>query len=68
MIHIEIEFFEVLNRTRFALLQSETSDRSEVRYRIASRLESLNSCWVGRMLYDFEKCKVVSLAKEWIGH
>ena len=46
----------------FALSQSETTERSEVRRPIASRLESFNSCWVGRLLYDVEKCKVVSSA------
>ena len=54
--------FEALNRARFALPQSETSQRSEVRHSIASQLESLNSCWVGRLVYDIEKCKVVSSA------
>ena len=43
---------EFLNRARFALPQSETSERSEVRCLIASRFESLNSCWVERLLYD----------------
>ena len=51
----------------FALLQSETRQGLEVRHPIASRLESLNSCWVGRLLYDVEKFKVVSSALERIG-
>ena len=44
-----------MNKTRFALPQIESSERSEDRRPIASRLESFNSCWVGRLLYDVEK-------------
>ena len=53
--------FEALNRcgTRFALPQSETSERSEVRHPIASCLESFHSCWVERLLYNVEKCKAI---------
>ena len=40
----------------------ETSERSEVKRPIAFRLESLNFCWVERLMYDVEKCKVISLA------
>ena len=50
---------EAQHRTRPALPRSETSERSEVRRPIAFRFESLNSCWVGHLLYDVEKLKVV---------
>ena len=36
-----------MNRIRYVLPQSETSERSKVRRTFAFRLESLNSCWVG---------------------
>ena len=54
--------FEALNKTKFALSHSETIERPEVSRIIPSSLESLNSCLVGCMLYDFEKRKVVSSA------
>ena len=41
--------YEALNRTRFVLSQSETSERSELKCPIASRLQSLISWWVGRL-------------------
>ena len=58
-------FFQALNKTRFNVPQSETSERSEVGRPIISHLESLKSCWVGRLLYDVKKCKVViSIGKD----
>ena len=54
--------FEALNKTRFALPQSKTSERSEVNRPIASRFESFHSCWVERRLYDVKKCYMVSSA------
>ena len=36
--------------------------RRAISMKIASRLESPNSCWVGCLLYDVEKCKMVSSA------
>ncbi len=52
--------------TRFLLPQSEMRARSKVQCSAASSLESCNSCRVGLLSKEVEKCKVESSAYELI--
>ena len=54
--------------TQGFLPQSEIKERSGVRRYVVSPCESFTCFWCGLLEKDMDKCKVESLAYEWIGH